>query len=75
MIASEKSRMWPVSHNRKEYERLGSEKKEFVLLEGAPQWSLEENYVRDYTQNVIRWFRENGAASDRAVEAGTGVAG
>ena len=75
MIASEKSKMWPVSHNRKEFERLGSEKKEFVLLEGAPQWSLKDDYVRDYTENVIRWFRENGAATDRAAQAETGARG
>jgi fermentation-respiration switch protein FrsA (DUF1100 family) len=61
MIASEKSRLWPVEHNRKAYERLGSPKKEFVLLEGAPQWSMSDEYLHEYTGHVIRWFRENGA--------------
>jgi alpha-beta hydrolase superfamily lysophospholipase len=62
MIASEKSRLWPVHHNRKAYERLGSPKKEFVLLDGAPQWAMTDEYLKPYTENVIRWFRENGAA-------------
>lgn len=67
MIASEKSRLWPVEHNRKAYERLGSPKKEFVLLEGAPQWSMGDDYLHTYTAHVIRWFRENGAEAGAAV--------
>jgi pimeloyl-ACP methyl ester carboxylesterase len=70
MIVSEKSRLWPASHNRKAYERLGG-KKEFVLLEGAPQWSMHDDFLHAFTGNVIRWFRENGAgAADETQAAG-----
>jgi alpha-beta hydrolase superfamily lysophospholipase len=76
MIASERSRLWPVSHNRKAYERLGCPKKEFVLLEGAPQWSMDDDYLQKYTEQVIRWFRENGAQTTAAQrQAGAPVGG
>jgi alpha-beta hydrolase superfamily lysophospholipase len=61
MIVSEKSRLWPVEHNRRAYERLGCPRKEWVLLEGAPQWSMQDDYMHTFTENVIRWFSENGA--------------
>lgn len=61
MLVSEKSRLWPLEHNRRAYERLGSPKKEWVLIEGAPQWSLRDEFVETYTGNVIRWFGANGS--------------
>jgi pimeloyl-ACP methyl ester carboxylesterase len=61
VIASEKSRLWPLEHNREGYERLGSPIKEFVLMEAAPQWSLRDEFVQEYTENVVRFFRANGA--------------
>jgi len=63
MIASEKSQLWPVEHLRKAYERLGSPTKEFVLMKGAPQWSLREEFVEEWMENVLRFFRANGAAA------------
>lgn len=71
MIVSEKSKLWPVEHNRKAYERLGAPKKEWVLLEGAPQWSMRDGYLQEFTDNVIRWFRENlpESADQEVVEA------
>jgi pimeloyl-ACP methyl ester carboxylesterase len=62
VIASECSRLWPLDHNRAGYERLGSPIKEFVLMKGAPQWSLHDAFVEEFTENVIRFFRANGAA-------------
>jgi pimeloyl-ACP methyl ester carboxylesterase len=71
VVGSEKGRLWPVAHNRKAFERLGGPK-EWVLLEGAPQWSLRDEFAAEYASNVIRWFREHGAettAAKPAVEA------
>jgi pimeloyl-ACP methyl ester carboxylesterase len=71
VVGSEKGRLWPLSHNRKSFERLGGPK-EWVLLEGAPQWSLSDDFSANYASNVIRWFRENGAetkVTERAAEA------
>lgn len=65
VIGSEKGRLWPVTHNRKAFERLGGPK-EWVLLEGAPQWSLSDEFAAEYASNTIRWFRENGAETTAA---------
>jgi len=61
MVASEKSQLWPVEHVRKAYERLGSPVKEFVLMEGAPQWSLQPAFVDEWMGNVLRFFKANGS--------------
>lgn len=68
MIASENGRIWSAEYNRRMYERLGCPKKEFVLLEGAPQGALGDDFVRPYTENAIRWFRENGAGAAAEAE-------
>lgn len=73
VIASENSRLWPPEHNRRAYERLGSPKKEFVLLEGAPYGALRKDFVDVFSGHMIRWFRENGAevAAPTATESST----
>jgi pimeloyl-ACP methyl ester carboxylesterase len=61
MVASEKSKLWPVEHVRAAYERLGSPVKEFVLMKGAPQWSLKPEFVAEFIENALRFFKANGS--------------
>jgi len=60
VIASDQNRVCPYELVRRNYQRLGGPK-EFVTLHGRPQWELNREFSETYCEQVIRWFRANGA--------------
>ena len=60
MIASDENRIWPYEMVVENYNRLGGPK-EFVRLQGRPQWESNREFHELYCDHVISWFQDNGA--------------
>jgi hypothetical protein len=60
VIASDRNLVCPFDLVKRNYDRL-SGPKEFITLEGKPQWELNREFHEAYCAHVIRWFGANGA--------------